>query len=130
MSFSNVFIGEPDIYSSCCRLSNNIKKAGGLGFQNSFGNIQTTAKNFEKTGSALALARLTSLAPPHLTLLHPAPCPVQFLGPRRNKGFEIGGSPLDSQWAACKLCDLGPVAQFLSPSFLAQQRAVNMVFII
>ena len=36
-SFSNVFIGEPDIYSSCCRLSNNIKKAGGLGFQNSFG---------------------------------------------------------------------------------------------
>jgi ribonucleoside-triphosphate reductase len=32
-----VFIGEPDIYSSCCRLSNNIKKAGGLGFQNSFG---------------------------------------------------------------------------------------------
>lgn len=36
-SFSNCFIGEPDIYSSCCRLSNNIKKAGGLGFQNSFG---------------------------------------------------------------------------------------------
>lgn len=36
-SFSNVFIGEPDIYSSCCRLSNNIKKAGGLGFSNSFG---------------------------------------------------------------------------------------------
>ena len=36
-SFSNVFIGEPDIYSSCCRLSNNIKEAGGLGFQNSFG---------------------------------------------------------------------------------------------
>ena len=36
-SFSNVFIGEPDIYSSCCRLSNNIKEAGGLGFSNSFG---------------------------------------------------------------------------------------------
>jgi ribonucleoside-triphosphate reductase len=36
-SFSNVFIGEPDVYSSCCRLSNNIKKAGGLGFTNSFG---------------------------------------------------------------------------------------------
>lgn len=82
------------------------------------------------TGSALALARLTSLAPPHLTVLQPAPCPVQFLGPLRNKGFGIRGSPQDSQWAACKLCDVGRVAQFLSPYFLTRQRAVNMMFIL
>src|SRR5574344_1751760 len=36
-SFSNIFIGLPTVYSSGCRLSNDITKAGGLGFSNSFG---------------------------------------------------------------------------------------------
>lgn len=89
------------------------------------------SRYFEKTDSALALARLTSLAPPHLTLLSLLLLPsAQFLGPLRNKGFGIRGA-LDSQWAACKLCDLGPVARISEPKFpCTAEGAVNMVFII
>ena len=58
-SFSNVFIGEPDIYSSCCRLSNNIKKAGGLGFQNSFGVGGLSLGSHRVAG--LNLARISQL---------------------------------------------------------------------
>ena len=66
-SFSNVFIGEPDIYSSCCRLSNNIKKAGGLGFQNSFGVGGLSLGSHRVAG--LNLARISLLENDNPTVL-------------------------------------------------------------
>ena len=66
-SFSNVFIGEPDIYSSCCRLSNNIKKAGGLGFQNSFGVGGLSLGSHRVAG--LNLARISLLEQDNPTIL-------------------------------------------------------------
>ena len=66
-SFSNVFIGEPDIYSSCCRLSNNIKKAGGLGFQNSFGVGGLSLGSHRVAG--LNLARISLLEKDNPTVL-------------------------------------------------------------
>lgn len=66
-SFSNVFIGEPDIYSSCCRLSNNIKKAGGLGFQNSFGVGGLSLGSHRVAG--LNLARISLLESDNPTIL-------------------------------------------------------------
>lgn len=66
-SFSNVFIGEPDIYSSCCRLSNNLKKAGGLGFQNSFGVGGLSLGSHRVAG--LNLARISLLEKENSTIL-------------------------------------------------------------
>ena len=66
-SFSNVFIGEPDIYSSCCRLSNNIKEAGGLGFQNSFGVGGLSLGSHRVAG--LNLARISLLENDNPTVL-------------------------------------------------------------
>ena len=66
-SFSNVFIGEPDIYSSCCRLSNNIKEAGGLGFQNSFGVGGLSLGSHRVAG--LNLARISLLENENPTIL-------------------------------------------------------------